>query len=66
MFSFVVKQPSPKMFVFGVNYFGKYIYDYSKKSFLRDNYNDGFQPVSYLSFNFLVSSYTAVMFDTYY
>ena len=45
MFSFVVKQPSPKMFVFGVNYFGKYIYDYSKKSFLRDNYNDGFQHV---------------------
>ena len=46
MFSFVVKQPSPKMFVFGVNYFGKYIYDYSKKKvLLRDNYNDGFQHV---------------------
>ena len=66
MFSFVVKQPSPKMFVFGVNYFGKYIYGYSKKSFLRDNYNDGFQHVFYLSLNFLVSSYAAVMFDTRY
>ena len=66
MFSFVVKQPSPKMFVFGVNYFGKYIYDISKKSFLRDNYNHGFQHVFYLSFNFSVSSYGAVMFDTRY
>ena len=37
-----------------------------KKSFLRDNYNDGFQHVFYLSLNFLVSSHTAVMFDTRY
>ena len=66
MFSFVVKQPSPKMFVFGINYFGKYIYDYSKKTFLRDNYNDGFQHIFYLSFNFLEASYAAVMFGTHY
>ena len=67
MFSFVVKQPSPKMFVFGVNYFGKYIYDYSKKKvFSAIITMMDFNKCFYLSLNFLVSSYAAVMFDTRY